>query len=154
MGRVTVNSTLTVVSSKPVRQGLTHKLSGLDHAMGLHSIHMVFYYRNNPAPSFDLDPFRASLSEVLSMYPAVTGRLTRGEDRNWVVNCNDAGIRVLRATVGTTLDEWLRSADGDEERDLTVWEDMPQDPRIWSPFRIQVLHMIPLKKKKKNQMEN
>nr|CAN70576.1 hypothetical protein VITISV_018974 [Vitis vinifera] len=138
MGRVTVNSRLTVVSSKPVGPGVTHKLSGLDHAMGLHTIHMIFYYGNNPATSFDLDPFRVSLSEVLSMYPAVTGRLIRGEDGNWVVNCNDAGVRVLRATVRTTLDEWLRSADGAEERDLTVWEDMAQDPTIWSPFRIQI----------------
>lgn len=137
--RVTVNSTLTVVSSTPVKQGKSHPLSVLDHAMGQHSLHVIFYYKNNPCgSSFDLDLLRLSLSEVLSEYPVVTGRLARDGDGNWVVKYNDAGVRALRAQVGTTLDEWLRSADGDEERDLTVWEAMPEDPHVWSPFRIQI----------------
>jgi hypothetical protein len=54
------------------------------------------------------------------------------------VKCNDAGVRILRANVGVTIDEWLRSADVSEEKDLTVWEEMPEDPSTWSPFRIQV----------------
>ena len=61
------------------------------------------------------------------------------ENGNWEVKNNDTGVRVIRAKVGAKLDEWLRSADGSEERDLTVWEDMPQDPNTWSPFRVQVI---------------
>ncbi|RVW38079.1 Protein ECERIFERUM 26-like [Vitis vinifera] len=120
------------------RAGCDHKLSGLDHAMGLHTIHMIFYYGNNPATSFDLGSVPGVAVGGAFDVPGGDGRLIRGEDGNWVVNCNDAGVRVLRATVRTTLDEWLRSADGAEERDLTVWEDMAQDPTIWSPFRIQI----------------
>ncbi|KAK9292476.1 hypothetical protein L1049_020449 [Liquidambar formosana] len=141
--RVSVPLKLTAVSNKPAEPGKTHPLSALDHAMGLHSLHIIFYYRKYPTGSgdsnqFDLDWLRGSLSEALSLYPTVTGRLTRGEDGNWMVKCNDAGVRILRAKVGTTLDEWLRSADAAEERDLMMWEDMPEDPSIWSPFRIQI----------------
>ncbi|KAK2991640.1 hypothetical protein RJ640_000279 [Escallonia rubra] len=134
--RVTVHSKLTWVSSKPLG-GKPHELSALDHAMALHTVHVIFYYRANPFERglFDSD---FSLSDLLCMYPPVMGRLARGDGGNWVVRCNDAGVRTLRASVGTTLDEWLRSADVSEERDLTVWEDMPDDPSIWSPFRIQL----------------
>lgn len=152
--RVSVHSKLTVVPSKPSGSVKTNPLSSLDHAMGLHSLHMVFYYKKNPFGSFELDPLRESLSGVISLYPNVTGRLTRLENGNWAVKCHDAGIRVIRAEVSATLDEWLRSADGSEERDLTVWEDMPQEPNTWSPFRVQVIIFIytlyfSLKRKKK-----
>ncbi|OVA03466.1 Transferase [Macleaya cordata] len=153
---VNVHSKLTVVSDTPVQPGKTYPLSVLDHAMGLHTLHIVFYYRyqrdhdhNRAGSASDLGRLRESLADVLSYYPPVTGRLMKGDDDgNWVVKCNDAGVRVLKAKVNTTLDEWLRSADGSDERDLTVWDDMPEeDLHIWSPFRIQVCfinnHMSP-----------
>ncbi|KAF8039069.1 hypothetical protein BT93_B1572 [Corymbia citriodora subsp. variegata] len=136
--RVKVQSALTAVSSKPVEPGQGYKLSAQDHAIGHHSFHLIFYYRVSPFRSFDLDPVRISLSETLSLYPSATGRLVRDGDGNWEVKWNDAGVRVIQAKVGASIDEWLQSADGFEETDLTVWEDIPQDPYIWSPFRIQV----------------
>ncbi|WRX22888.1 hypothetical protein QQP08_015375 [Theobroma cacao] len=139
--RVNMHSKLTAVSSKPVEPGKTHLLTPLDQAMGQHSLHLVFYYEKNPFGSFDLDPIRVSLSETLSLYPPVTGRLTRGESGNWEVKCNDSGVRVLRAKVSVGIDEWLRYGNGMEERDLAAWEDMPENPNTWSPFRIQVTEL-------------
>ncbi|XP_031102902.1 shikimate O-hydroxycinnamoyltransferase-like [Ipomoea triloba] len=140
--RVRVESMLTVVSSTPIEPNKVQKLNALDHALGLHTLHIIFYYRANPfregPMELDLDNLRVTLSEHLCKYPPATGRLGPDEEGNWEVKCNDAGIRMLRARVGVTVDEWLRSADALEERDLTVWEDMPQDPTIWSPFRIQL----------------
>ncbi|KAL3814684.1 hypothetical protein ACJIZ3_015952 [Penstemon smallii] len=139
---VKVESILSVVSSKPIEPGKVHKLSLLDQAMGLHTVHLVFYYASNPfnegPMSSDIDNLRVSLSHLLNQYPNATGRLTRDPDGGWQVKCNDAGVRILQASVTATLDEWLRSADAVLERDLTVWEDMPQDPSFWSPFRIQI----------------
>lgn len=111
--------------------------------MGFHTGHIVFYYLKNPfrdgaSMENDLNNLQTSLSELLCLYPSVTGRLARGADGNWEVKCNDAGVRMLRANVCNTLDEWLRFDNAAEERDLTVWEDLPDDPRIWSPFRIQI----------------
>ncbi|XP_040375345.1 protein ECERIFERUM 26-like isoform X1 [Rosa chinensis] len=139
--RVAVRSKLTAVSSRPVNPGTIHSFTGLDHAMALHSVHVIFYYKEKLFSYFDLDPFRVCLSETLSLYPPVTGRIVRREvDGEWEVKCNDAGVRVVKATVATTLDEWLATADGAEERLLTAWDDMPHgDSSSWSPYRIQTM---------------
>ncbi|XP_047151421.1 hydroxycinnamoyltransferase-like, partial [Vigna umbellata] len=138
--RVTLNSKLTVVSSRPVSSGKVHTLSALDRGMGCHSLHVIFYYKNedNWFKSFDLDPLRESLSEVLTQYPVLTGRLVRGANGEWEVKCNDAGVRTIKATVDATLHEWLKSASYSEEKLLVAWDDMPEDPSTWSPFRIQI----------------
>lgn len=136
--RVKVTSKLTTVSSRPIGSCRTHKFTELDRAMSRYSLHVVFYYKASICNDFDLDPLRVSLSDALSLYPPVTGRVVRNGDGLWEVACNDAGVRIFRAKVGATLDEWLRSADGAEEEDLTVWEPMPEDFTTWSPFRIQV----------------
>ncbi|GER42547.1 HXXXD-type acyl-transferase family protein [Striga asiatica] len=140
--RVRVESLLSVVSSKPIEPGKIHELSLVDQAMSPYTIHLVFYYSSNPfsrgpMPT-DLDNLRVSLSRTLDEYPVVTGRLTKGPDGRWQVKCNDAGVRMVQASVSCPLDEWLGSADASEERDLTVWENMPGDPSFWSPFRIQI----------------
>ncbi|KAK7397301.1 hypothetical protein VNO78_18469 [Psophocarpus tetragonolobus] len=137
--RVTVNSKLTVVSSKPVRAG-NHTLSAVDRGMRPHTLHIILYYNNQERwfESFDLDPLRESLSKVLTLYPTVTGRLGPGLDGEWEVKCNDAGVRVLKATVHATLHQWLQTASGSEEKLLVSWDDMPHDPSTWSPFRIQI----------------
>lgn len=113
--------------------------------MSQHTLHIIFYYKdeeNKLFGSFDLEPLRESLSEALTMYPTMTGRLARGQDGNWEVRCNDAGVRVVKATVDTTLHQWLTSAPGSQEAHLVTWDDMPDDPSTWSPFRIQVSFTI------------
>ncbi|XP_047944934.1 protein ECERIFERUM 26 [Salvia hispanica] len=141
--RVKVESILSVVSGKPTEPGKVHKLCTLDRAMGSHTIHIVFYYASNPflvgpMPS-DLGNLRITLSELLDEYPYVTGRLTcEPENGEWLIKFNDAGVRMLQATVDATIDEWLGSVDGVDERDLTAWEEMPNDPSFWSPFRVQI----------------
>ncbi|KAL6894065.1 hypothetical protein ACP4OV_008163 [Aristida adscensionis] len=148
--RVTRYAKSTAASVTPVRPGKTHALSPLDAAMERHTVHLVLYYR--AAPGLARDPLKESLSEVLSLYPAMTGRLTRGgggggegesgggggEGRGWVVKCNDAGVRMVDARAAATLDEWLATASGDEEMDLVYYEPMGPEPYIWSPFYIQL----------------
>jgi len=132
---VKVHSVLTIVSGTPVKKGSVCPLSQLDHAMAGHSLHLIFYYRSG---SFDLDRIRPALNAVLSLYPIVTGRLARDGDGNWYVKCTDAGVRMYLANADVSVDEWLRFAGADDERLLCSWEDLPDDPDIWSPSRIQV----------------
>lgn len=142
--RVTRFAKSTAASVTPVRPGKTHALSPLDNAMERHTVHVVVYLRG--APGLDREQLKESLSEVLSLYPAMTGRLTRGEGsadaepahRGWVVKCNDAGVRMVDARAAVTLDEWLATATGDEEMDLLYYEPMGPEPYIWSPFYVQV----------------
>ncbi|KAJ0232318.1 hypothetical protein HA466_0291830 [Hirschfeldia incana] len=129
---------LTAISSKPSRSGQVHKFTALDNAMSPHTVHVIFYYPRSPFKSFDLDSVRIPLSELLSMYQPAIGRVNKNQDGILEVKCNDAGLRILKAKVSVGIDEWLRSADGPEESDLTAWEDMPEDPSTWSPFRLQI----------------
>ncbi|KAG6599301.1 Protein ECERIFERUM 2, partial [Cucurbita argyrosperma subsp. sororia] len=97
--RVTPITKLTAVSSDPSMSGRVYSLTAADHAMELHSAAVVMYYNENPFGSFILDPMRESLSRVLSLYPTVTGRLTRSENGNWAVKANDAGVRVTMTKI-------------------------------------------------------
>ncbi|KAL4566182.1 hypothetical protein LXL04_030292 [Taraxacum kok-saghyz] len=146
---VNVHSRLTVVSSTPTEpMGSTNGLTPIDHTMGSHTVHIIFYYRTSPFAkkgrfALDLDNVRVSLSDLLSKYPRMTGRLFRDNDGNWGVRYNDAGVRMFKADVGITVDEWLKTADESDERNLTMWEDMPDgDPTSWSPFQIQVSEFL------------
>ena len=75
--RVTRFAKSTAASVTPVRPGKTHTLSPLDNAMERHTVHVVLYCR--AAPGLDREQLKESLSEALSLYPAMTGRLTRRE---------------------------------------------------------------------------
>lgn len=141
--RVTRYAKSTAASVTPVRPGKTHELSALDNAMGRHAVHLVLYCR--AAPGVDRDPLKESLSEALSLYPAMVGRLTRPEGEGgaaagsgWIVKCNDAGVRTVDARASVTLDDWLATASADDEMDLAYFEPMGPEPYIWSPFYVQV----------------
>ncbi|KAK1407699.1 hypothetical protein QVD17_39322 [Tagetes erecta] len=143
--KVNVHSRLTVVSSTPTEPiGRICTLTPIDHIMSAHTVHVIYYYRTSPWSkqgryAMDLDNVRVSLSELLSKYPRMTGRLVRDEHGKWEVKYNDAGVRMFKANVEISVDEWLRFGGEFDERDLTVWEDMPDgDPTSWSPFQMQV----------------
>ncbi|XP_071696131.1 protein ECERIFERUM 2 [Rutidosis leptorrhynchoides] len=146
---VDVHSRLTIVSSTPTEpMGQRYALSPLDHTMGSHTVHIIFYYRVSPFAkkgkyAMDLDNVRVSLSDLLSKYPRMTGRLVINGDGNWDVKYSDAGVRMYKASVGTTIDEWLHVAKETDERSLTTWEDMVDgDPTSWSPFQIQLSEFV------------
>lgn len=129
----------TSVSSIPVKPGRTFPLSILDHAMAKHTLHLVFYYARGSKFSMSRDNLKSSFSDTLNNYPTITGRLVRGpETGNWVVRCNDAGVRVYDAVVDVSMDDWFQTADEEDEKDLANWEEMGQEPFIWSPFCLQV----------------
>ncbi|KAG8062559.1 hypothetical protein GUJ93_ZPchr0003g16454 [Zizania palustris] len=149
--RVTRLAKSTALSVTPVRPGMTHALSALDNAMERHAVHLVLYCR--AAPAVDRELLKESLSEVLSHYPTMTGRLTSaaagdggataaGNKHGWIVKCNDAGVRMIDAKAAATLDEWLATASSEEEMDLAYFETMGPDPYIWSPFYVQLTEFL------------
>lgn len=129
----------TSVSTIPVKPGKSFPLSILDHAMAKHTLHLVFYYPRRSKFSMSREKIKTSFSDALNNYPTITGRLVSGpETENWVIRCNDAGVRVYDAVVDVSMDDWFQTADEEEEKNLACWEEMGQDPFIWSPFCVQV----------------
>lgn len=130
----------TVVSTKAIEPGKYLPLSVLDRFMEKNHIRMVYYYQT----SGDLElgqltkKLRETLSEMLSHFPIVTGRLLRDDIGHWKIKCNDAGVRMVEAKAKGSVEEWLRSVDREKELKLVYWEDMLQKPYYWSTFYVQL----------------
>ncbi|XP_034684433.1 protein ECERIFERUM 26-like [Vitis riparia] len=130
----------TVVSTKPVQPGKTHPLSALDRAMEHNRVRIVYYYRTPPGREVGevTKRLRETISEMLTSFPMVTGRLQRNEEGQWVVKCNDAGVRMVEARAKGSVGEWLKSVDREKELKLVHWEDMFHKIYFWSTFYVQL----------------
>ena len=114
-------------------------------------IRMVFYY---PSMGYGQDHddqtvmeaghvthvLRESLSEMLNHFPVVVGRLQRNEENGqWMIKCNDAGLRMVEARAQGSVEDWLKCVDRDKELKLVYWEEMYHKPYFWSTFYAQVI---------------
>lgn len=130
----------TVVSTKPVEPRKFSPLSVLDRIMERNYLRLVFYY-NFPTRrrAGELTKkLRESISDMLSAFPIVTGRLLKTPDGHWMIKCNDAGLRMVEARVKGTVEEWLKNVDREKELKLVHWEEMFHKPYFWSTFYVQV----------------
>ncbi|BAT82300.1 hypothetical protein LR48_Vigan187s002200 [Vigna angularis] len=131
----------TVVSTKAVEPGKYFPLSALDHHMQQNHIRLVCYYQGS-GEALELGEItkklRESLSEMLTHFPMVSGRLTRDEIGHWKIKCNDAGLRVVEAKAKGSLQEWLPNLHREKELQLVHWEDMFHKPYYWSTFYVQL----------------
>ncbi|KAI3468297.1 hypothetical protein Pfo_024960 [Paulownia fortunei] len=130
----------TVVSTKPVQPGKFSPLSILDRVMERNYLRLVFYYDfpTRRRAGELTKKLRESISEMLSAFPVVTGRLLRTPDGPWMIKCNDAGLRMVEARVKGTVDEWLQNVDREKELRLVHWEEMFHKPYFWSTFYVQI----------------
>ncbi|GAV70535.1 Transferase domain-containing protein [Cephalotus follicularis] len=130
----------TVVSTKPVQPGKYYPLSVLDRLMERNHIRMVFYYRStgDREAGETTKKLRESLSEMLTFFPIVTGRLLKNNEGQWMIKCNDAGVRMVEARAKGSVDEWLKQLDREKELKLVHWEDMYHKPYFWSTFYVQL----------------
>ncbi|WCJ30207.1 HXXXD-type acyl-transferase family protein [Euphorbia peplus] len=131
----------TVVSSKPVQPGKSFPLSVLDRIMEPNHLRIVYYYRTPPGrdDGETTKKLRESMSEMLTCFPIVTGRLVKDEQgENWMVKCNDAGVRMVEAKIKGSLDDWLEKVDSNKEFKLIYWEEMFHKPYFWSTFYVQI----------------
>lgn len=142
MAQVSFICKRTVVSTKTVQIGKLSPLSVLDRVMEHSHLRVVLYYNSaikTRATGELTKNLRESISEMLSSFPVVTGRLLKTpEVGHWMIKCNDAGLRMVEAKVNATVDEWLQNVDRENELKLAHWEDMTHTPYFWSPFYVQV----------------
>ncbi|KAK7272922.1 hypothetical protein RIF29_13964 [Crotalaria pallida] len=130
----------TVVSAKPVQQGKYFPLSVLDRCMENNHIKIVYYYKTVGEKVLGemTKKLRETLSEMLTHFPIVTGRLIRDERGHWKIMCNDAGVRMMEATAKGSVEGWLRNVDREKELKLVFWEDILHKTYYWSTFYVQV----------------
>ncbi|XP_020227912.1 protein ECERIFERUM 2 [Cajanus cajan] len=131
----------TVVSTKAVEPGRFFPLSVLDHHMEKNHIRMVYYYQTSREVEVGgvTKKLRESLSEMLTHFPIVSGRLVRDDERgHWKIKCNDAGVRMVEAKAKGSVEGWLTNLDREKELQLVHWEEMFHKPYYWSTFYVQL----------------
>ncbi|KAK2399045.1 protein ECERIFERUM [Trifolium repens] len=130
----------TVVSTKAIEPGKYLPLSVLDRFMEKNHIRMVYYYQTSGELELGklTKKLRGSLSEILTHFPIVTGRLLKDDMGHWKIKCNDAGVRTVEAKAKGSVEEWLRNVDREKELELVYWEDMLEKPYYWSTFYVQL----------------
>jgi len=124
-----------------VEPGKYFPLTALDRYMEKNHIRVVYYYPSS-GEVVELGEMtkklRESLSEMLTHFPMVTGRLVRDERGHWKIKGNDAGVRVVEAKAKGNVEGWLANLDREKELQLVHWEDMFHKPYYWSTFYVQV----------------
>ncbi|KAJ4841929.1 hypothetical protein Tsubulata_047488 [Turnera subulata] len=140
MAEVTHICKRTVVSTKPVEPGKHYTFSVLDRLMEKNHLKIVYYFQTPKRKEAGemTKKLRESLSETLTSYPEVTGRLVKDQEGNWMIKCNDAGVRMVEARVKGSVEEWLKMVDREKELMLIHWEEMFHKPYFWSTFYVQV----------------
>ncbi|KAK7384729.1 hypothetical protein VNO78_30430 [Psophocarpus tetragonolobus] len=130
----------TVVSTKAVEPRKYFPLSVLDRHMENNHIKMVYYYQTSGEVELGevTKKLRETLSEMLTHFPIVTGRLMRNERGHWKIKCNDAGVRVVEAKAKGSVEGWLTNLHREKELQLVHWEDMYHKPYYWSTFYVQL----------------
>ncbi|KAI3981948.1 hypothetical protein MKX01_018854 [Papaver californicum] len=139
---VTLVRKKTLGSSVEGEDGKFCNLSVLDRLMEPYCLRIVLYYQF-PANT-DLaklkKKFSISISHALSVFQVVIGRLrpnSTPSEGHWHIKCNDAGLRTMEATAKCSLKEWLMSVTKEKELELLFWDEMPNNPHLWSTFYLQ-----------------
>ncbi|XP_010488464.1 PREDICTED: protein ECERIFERUM 26-like [Camelina sativa] len=123
----------TVSSSRPTETGTTHELTGLDLAMKLHYLKVVYIYSAETASDLTVMNVKAPLFPVFDQISWITGRLRRHESGRPYIKCNDCGTRFVESHCDLTVDEWLRVPDRSVDESLVYHQ--PVGPEMaFSPL--------------------
>ncbi|CAK7353528.1 unnamed protein product [Dovyalis caffra] len=130
----------TIVSAKPVQPGKYCSFSVLDRLMEQNWLKIVYYFQTpgTREPGELTKKLRESMSEMLTSFPIVTGRLLKDPEGHWMIKCNDAGVRMVEARAKGSVEDWLKSVDREKELKLIHWEEMFHKPYFWSTFYAQI----------------
>ncbi|KAG5562707.1 hypothetical protein RHGRI_005436 [Rhododendron griersonianum] len=101
---------------------------------------MVYYYRTPPGQAVGAvtKKLRESISELHNSFPMVAGRLLKNDEGQWMIKCNNAGVRLVEARAKGSVEGWLRRANREKEPELVHWEDMYYKPYFWFTFYVQL----------------
>ncbi|VVA98518.1 unnamed protein product [Arabis nemorensis] len=123
----------TVSSSRPTETGTTHEPTGLDLAMKLHYLKVVYIYSAEIARDLTVMHVKAPFFPVFDQFPWTTGRFARHDSRRPYIKCNDCGTRFVESHCNLTVDEWLRLPDRSIDESLVYYK--PVGPELtFSPL--------------------
>uniref|UniRef100_A0A803Q1R7 Uncharacterized protein n=1 Tax=Cannabis sativa TaxID=3483 RepID=A0A803Q1R7_CANSA len=84
-----------------------HNVSGLDLAMKLHYLKVVYFFDGQAIEGLTNMKIKETLFYFLAEYFHTCGRFRRSELGRPFLKCNDCGARFIEAQCDKTIDEWL-----------------------------------------------
>ncbi|KAG6731135.1 hypothetical protein I3842_01G115200 [Carya illinoinensis] len=90
---------------------VVHDLSGMDIAMKLHYVKVVYFFSSQAAQGLNLTRFKEATFDCFCDFYYTCGRLRRSESGRPYIKCNDCGARYIEACCDMTIDECLQMKD-------------------------------------------
>ncbi|KAL2343366.1 hypothetical protein Fmac_004651 [Flemingia macrophylla] len=84
-----------------------HSPGGLDLAMKLHYLRVVYFFESEVAQDLSIMKIKDAMFTWLNPYFITCGRFRRSESGRPFIKCNDCGARFIEAKCHKTLHEWL-----------------------------------------------
>lgn len=88
-----------------------HHPGGLDLAMKLHYLRVVYFFDSEAAQGLTTMKIKEHMFQWFNHYYFTCGRFRRSESGRPFIKCNDCGSRFIEAKCKKTLDEWLAMKD-------------------------------------------
>ena len=118
-----------------------HSPNGLDLAMKLHYLRVVYFFESEVAKGLTITKIKESMFTWFNHYFITCGRLRRTESGRPIIKCNDCGARFIEAKCNKTLDEWLLMKDWPLHKLLVSHQVIGPDLSFSPPILLQV-HII------------
>ncbi|KAG2317294.1 hypothetical protein Bca4012_068185 [Brassica carinata] len=123
----------TVSASRPTETGMTHEPTGLDLAMKLHYLKVVYIYSAETARDLTVMHVKGPLFPLFEHIPWIIGRWRRHDSGRPFIKCNDCGTRFVESQCDLTVEEWLRIPDRSVDESLVYHQ--PVGPELaYSPL--------------------
>ncbi|KAJ3680567.1 hypothetical protein LUZ60_016845 [Juncus effusus] len=144
-----IDAIQTAIPSKVIAPGKSRRINLTNTSLTQKSLQnrfqMVFYYQKNneEESAWTVAAWvKESISVALSDWPELAGRLRKeGEGEGyWDMKFNDAGVRLIQASMEMSLDEFLAMEDREEkEATLVDWSEIDwENPNFSALFYVQV----------------
>lgn len=104
-------------------QDVLYEPNGIDLAMKLHYIRLVYYFNSQAFEGMSTKNIKEPMFNWLNQYYMVCGRFRRSSTGSTestgrpYIKCNDCGVRFVEAQCYKSLDEWIQFIKGAEEQD-------------------------------------
>lgn len=116
-----------------------HYPDGLDLAMKLHYLRVVYFFESEAAQGVSIMKIKETMFPWFNHYFITCGRFRRSESGRPFIKCNDCGARFIEAKCEKTLDEWLEMEDWPLQKLLVSHQVIGPELSFCPPILLQVM---------------
>ncbi|KAK4266620.1 hypothetical protein QN277_027512 [Acacia crassicarpa] len=117
-----------------------HSPTGLDLAMKLHYLRVVYFFHSEAVRGLTIMKIKEAMFSCLNHYYIICGRFRRSESGRPYIKCNDCGARFIEGKCNKTLHEWLHMKNWPLHKLLVSHQVIGPELSFSPPVFLQVTH--------------